>query len=157
MRNAFQDDRHHCFRETYVETVGADDTRSPGREKNHDEAGDWKIAPDGRVVALGLAKIQPRPSDEVNGAGCRRRRRGRRERRRGYAGGLGERRPGVGDVADRGRGGEQGRAGVRSARDLNRGPERSQSASSGRRGEEIVGVRLARARGWGASRVRDGR
>ena len=65
--NAFQDDRHHCFRETYVETVGADDTRSPGREKNHDEAGDWKIAPDGRVVALGLAKIQPRPSDEVNG------------------------------------------------------------------------------------------
>lgn len=65
--NAFQDDRHHCFRETYVETVGADDTRSPGREKNHDEAGDWKIAPDGRVVALGLAKIQPRPSDDVNG------------------------------------------------------------------------------------------
>ena len=65
--NSFQDPKHHCFGETYVERLGADDTLSPGREKNHDEAGDWKIAPDGRVVALGLAKIQPRPSDEFNG------------------------------------------------------------------------------------------
>ena len=126
--NAFQDDRHHCFRETYVETVGADDTRSPGREKNHDEAGDWKIAPDGRVVALGLAKIQPRPSDEVNG--------GPDVDDDDEAGGVnvgggtlgGLVSDGLASVTSLigGGGGEQGRTGVRSARGSNRGPERSQ-------------------------------
>ena len=49
-----------------METVGADDTRSPGREKNHDEAGTGRSRRTA-VSCAGLAKIQPRPSDEVNG------------------------------------------------------------------------------------------
>ena len=41
-----------------AETLGAEDTLSPGREKLHDEAGDFKLER-GRDVALGLAN---RPS-----------------------------------------------------------------------------------------------
>ena len=45
-----------------METSGAEDTLSPGREKLHDEAGDFKLVR-GVSVSLGLAKTIPRPSD----------------------------------------------------------------------------------------------
>jgi hypothetical protein len=41
--NEFQDAKHHCFGSVYAESVGADDTLSPGREKLHDQNGDFRI------------------------------------------------------------------------------------------------------------------
>jgi hypothetical protein len=60
--NEYQHLKHHCFGVAGVETTGAEDTLSPGREKLHDEAGDFKLER-GESVALGLAKTIPRPSD----------------------------------------------------------------------------------------------
>ena len=60
--NEYQHEKHHCFGAAGAETLGAEDTLSPGREKLHDEAGDFKLER-GRDVALGLAKTVPRPSD----------------------------------------------------------------------------------------------
>jgi hypothetical protein len=60
--NEYQHLKHHCFGYAGVEILGAEDTLSPGREKLHDEAGDFKLER-GESVALGLAKTIPRPSD----------------------------------------------------------------------------------------------
>ena len=60
--NEYQHAKHHCFGVAGVETSGAEDTLSPGREKLHDEAGDFKLVR-GVSVSLGLAKTIPRPSD----------------------------------------------------------------------------------------------
>ena len=60
--NEYQHAKHHCFGVAGAETLGAEDTLSPGREKLHDEAGDFKLER-GVSVSLGLAKTIPRPSD----------------------------------------------------------------------------------------------
>ena len=56
--NEYQHPKHHCFGSAYVEAHGADDTLSPGREKLHDQAGDFKLS-SGVEVELGLAKRNP--------------------------------------------------------------------------------------------------
>ena len=62
--NEYQNEKHHCFGSFGVESVGAEDTLSPGREtqKLHDEAGDFKLE-SGVSKELGLAKTIGRPSD----------------------------------------------------------------------------------------------
>ena len=65
--NEYQHPKHHCFGSAYVEAHGADDTLSPGREKLHDQAGDFKLS-SGVEVELGLAKRIPTPSDRDAGS-----------------------------------------------------------------------------------------
>ena len=66
--NEFQDARHHCFGDAYVEKVGAADTLSPGQEKLHDQNSDFKLQ-GGVSVELGLV---PTMNPRSQGAGNRR-------------------------------------------------------------------------------------
>jgi hypothetical protein len=63
--NEFQDPRHHCFADAYVETQGAKDTLSPGRDQLHEQNGDFKLV-GGVSVPLGLVPRLRRPSDAAN-------------------------------------------------------------------------------------------
>ena len=62
--NEYQDEKHHCFGSSFVESTGEKETLSPGRDeqKARDEAGDFKLA-NGDWVELGLAATVARPSD----------------------------------------------------------------------------------------------